>query len=336
MKVLVYRLLLPLIGIALLLTACSHPNADARAAAAKFNKCQSQFWEKLQVDRARFVNEFDIRNYNYRESAENELTSILRENVPKYDRDVKAAQKTYNEFQKSYRKSTRKKFQFNNEFLMSLDDVDFSSERAIAKVMSSDPVVACLQQLLPLRPKVSQICRDLERHALVERGEDHYFDDSWKLVIGENAVEKLEIIDSVKTNKQWKYGVKMRVKDGGHYFNALAEIVYTMNDDVKNWELTDVISQKLSIAKTQLYRSSIPAPKVEIVYDNWGNPEYTNVTITSTCDSPLLVGCKLWMDDNTGWKPFVVKVGALDSKTIQCGYRKDGQNVFKIDFVEKK
>lgn len=336
MKVLDYRLLLPLVFVALFVNACSHPDDDARAAAAKFNKCQSQFVEKLQKDKSQFVNEFDACNYNYRESAENELIDILHEDVQKYERDVKAAQKIHDEFQKKYKKSTRKKFQFNNVFLMSLDDVDFSSERAIANVMCSESVVACMQQLLPLRPKIRQICRDLERHELVERGDDHYFNDSWKLVIGEDCVEKLEITDSVKTNKQWKYGIRMRVKDGGHYFNAIAEIVYTLNDDEKDWELTDVISQELIIAKTQLYRSSIPTPKVEVVYDYVGTPEYTNVTITSTCDSPLLVGGRRWLGDDRGWETFVIYLDALDLKTIQCGYKEDEQQVFKIDFVERQ
>lgn len=335
MNVSVYRLFVPLVVMAFSVAACSSPEEDARLAAAKYNKCQSLFWEELQKDKELFINEFDTRNYKYRESAENDLNVILHENIQKYERDVKAAQKMYDEFQKRYSKSTRKKFLFNNEFLMSLDDVDFSLERAISKVMCSESVVACMQQLLPLRPKVNQICRDLERHELVEARGEHYFDDSWKLIIKEYAVEKLEIMDSIKTNKQWKYGVRIRVKDGGHYFNALAEIIYTLNDELKNWELTDVISRELSIVKTQLYSSSILEPNIDVVYDYWGNPKCTNITITSTCDSPLLVGCKRWLGDNIGWSPFVVSVGALESRTIQCGYRENGQQVFRIDFVEK-
>ena len=336
MKTMVHKSLLFGATIVILLSACTHPEDDARLAAGRFNKCNEQFIENLLNDKDKFVSNFDILDYNYRESAERELRDILHMNIKKHEKDINIAQKYHDELQKRYRKNSRKKFQFNNAFLMALDDVDFDTESAIENVLYCDEVIVCLQQLQPLRPKIKQMCHDMEHHELVEREDNRYFDEKWKLVIGDGCVLKLEIIDSIKNNDQWKYKVKMKIKDGGHSFNALADIVYTLNDDIKNWQLTDVISLDLSIVKTKMYRNSIPIPEEKVISDYYGRYRYTDVTFTSKCDSPLLIGGRRWIDEDSGWETFVLDIGALSKKTIRCGYNNTGQPIYKIDFVEKK
>lgn len=329
------KFLLYMAVIILFVFACSHPEEDAIIAAMKYNKCQEEFLDKLQKDKNLFVNDFDARKYKNRESAEKELQDILFENIPKYEQQILSVQKIREEYGKRYMRNTRKKFQYNNSYLMALDNVDFNPQEAIEDLLESESVVVCLRQLPPSRPKIKQICSDLQQHELVERGENCYFDKNWRLIIKEDCVEKLEITDSTRSGDRWKYSVKMCIKEGGHYFNAKAEIIYAMNESKVNWELTDVISQELSIMKTQMYRSSIPVPKVDVVNDYWGNPKYSDVTLTSTCDSPLLVGGQKWVDENIGWKTFVLSLRALGTTTIRCGYRPNGQQVIKIDFVEK-
>ncbi|MBQ9473030.1 MAG: hypothetical protein IJU81_01310 [Bacteroidales bacterium] len=329
-------LCLCLFAFVLSISACTHPEQDGCMVALKYNKCQDDFVAKLRNDRDAFVNGFDYRQYDNREAAENELREILSENISLYEHQIMSANKVYDEYRRRYTKNARKKFQFNNSYLLAINDVDFNPERVICQIMESDKVLACMRHLMPLRPKIAQMCRDLKGRELVERGDSRYFNDDWKLVIGEECVDKLIVTDSSKNNDKWKYYVKMRVRDGGHYFNAVAEIVYTASGLDKEWTLTDVISQNLSIYKTHIYRSSIPPPKIEVVKDYWGDPINKDVTISSTCDSPLIVGGEMWVDDDIGWKKFVLTLSSLGSFTIHCGYRVDPLPVIRLDFVEKK
>ena len=43
----------------------------------------------------------------------------------------------------------------------------------------------------------------------------------------------------------------------------------------------------------------------------------------------------LWVDEDEGWQPRMIRLEVDKKNTISCGIREDGRNPYRILFVEK-
>lgn len=298
--------------------------AEGENVAKIFNDCQNKFINKIRNDRDCFVDGFDCKKYNTRENAINSLETILYCDKDGYEQKLKIAQSAYDKISAKYENNYRRRQLFDNSFHASLEK-QINPDEVIENVLRDESFQSCLACLLPMRPNEEQVRQDLKGHRLKGASDNPFFGDSWKFVINESSLEKVDIVSSLHKDDKWTIWLLLTVREGGHGLSVRVQAIYELGQSKESWKLVDVITDEVSIVRTSTYRNAI-----DISYERYGD-----IIITNKNESPLLIGIDVWMDEEDGWQPQKKRL-EVDKKTaISCGTREDGRNPYRILFVEK-
>ncbi len=313
-----------------LLSNIIRASADGKMLAETYNNCQKSFVESLQLEADQFVKDFDYRKYKNktREDVTCELIELLGKRKRIYELCCHTVQDQYNEQGLNYRNRPISRKVFCNSFEKTRMNVAFDANDAIERTIKAESVQSCLSCLLPKRPEEEQVSRDLIGHKLKGTSDNPFFNDSWRLLIENNTVKKVDIVASSYKDDRWIYWLNMTVKEGGHHLSVRAEIIYELDYSKHNWKLVDVITQHVSIVQTTTYSNAI---SISYSFDGY----YYSAEITNKNESPLLLGVDVWMGEERGWNSQKITLDVDKKRTIHCGIREDGETPLKIVFVEK-
>lgn len=289
-----------------------------------FNECQNKFINKTRNDRDHFVNSFDCKIYKTRENAINSLEKILYYDKECYEHELKKAKSAYNKISAYYENNYRRKQLFDNSFHASLEN-QINPDEVIEIAISDESFQSCLTCLLPMKPDVEQVRRDLKGHTLKGASENPFFSDSWRLVINESNLERVDINSQSYKDDKWTLLLLMTVREGGHNLSVRAQAIYELGQSKESWKLVDVITDEVSIVRTSTYLNA-----VDVSYE-W----YGDIVITNKNESPLLIGIEVWIDEVEGWLLQKLRLEVDKKTTISCGTREDGRIPYRILFVEK-
>ena len=303
-------------------------NNQAKAAgedvAKIFNDCQNNFIDKIRNDRDCFVDNFDCKKYKTRENAIYSLKTILNYDKDSYEQELKKAQSAYDKISAYYENNYRRRQVFDNSFHASLGK-QINPDEVIENAIGDESFQSCLTCLLPMKPDVEQVRRDLKGHKLKGASENPFFSDSWRLVIDESNLEKVGINSQSYKDDKWTLWLLLTVREGEHGLSVRVQAIYELDQSKESWKLVDVITDEVSIVRTSTYRNAI-----DISYERYGDIEITNKN-----ESPLLIGIDIWVDEDEGWQPRMIRLEVDKKTTISCGIRGDGRNPYRILFVEK-
>lgn len=304
--------------------------ADGKMLTETYNNCQNSFIEALQLEKEQFVHSFDSKKYynKTREDVTRELMDMLNNRKRQYEQCCNAVQKLYNKKEAIYKNRPISKIIFCNSFNEAKAKAGFNADESIKNTIDDESIQSCLSCLLPKEPEEEQVRRDLIGHKLKGLSDNPFFNDSWRLLIENNTVKKVNIITSSYKDDRWIYWLNMTVKEGGHLLSVRAEIIYELDYSKQNWKLVDVITQYVTIVQTTTYSNAI-----SISYSFEGY--YYSVEITNKNESPLLLGVDVWMNEEIGWSSQKITLDVDKKRTIRCGIREDGETPLKIIFVEK-
>lgn len=313
-----------------LLSNIIRASADGKMLAETYNNCQKSFVESLQLEADQFVKGFDYRKYKNttREDVTCELIELFRKRKSSYEQCCNTVQNQFEEQESNYSNRPISRKVFCNSFEKARMNITFDANNAIEKTIKDESIQSCLSCLLPKEPEEEQVRRDLIGHKLKGLSDNPFFNDSWRLLIENNTVKKVNIITSSYKDDRWIYWLNMTVKEGGHLLSVRAEIIYELDYSKQNWKLVDVITQYVTIVQTTTYSNAI-----SISYSFEGY--YYSVEITNKNESPLLLGVDVWMNEEIGWSSQKITLDVDKKRTIRCGIREDEETPLKIIFVEK-
>lgn len=297
-----------------LLLSCSSPEKDGAAYGAKINKCNESHLKALQQLDADFgKNAF----YNSRKEAKTSYYSAKEKINTAYefeeDEIYKAAALTINAYNDYKSRSLCEK-----TFIATVDDHLKNSVRQEAVKAELPPtVLACIRSIIPPKPDINQIQKDLCGHSLSEGVDNGYYPSTWQWIISEGEISDF-VIDKVlsDTPKEYLIITKMRLtSEVGKAFDATVKIRYILPDD-DDWSIDFIQSQGMYIVKTLMYNDCVKLEKGDYWY-----------YLVNQCDIALEIGGKELQYH--GWEKYVHVVPAHSN---HCMYNPDD---IIIDYVER-
>jgi hypothetical protein len=298
----------------LLLCACSSPEKDGAAYGAKINKCNENHLKALQQLDADFGqtalyksrNEAKASYYSAKEKIN--ATYAIEE-----DEIYKAAALTISTY-----KDYKSRSLYEKAFVATIDDqLKKTVYQEALKAELPPTVLAFIRSIVPPKPGINQIQKDLVGHSLSEGVDNGYYPSTWQWVIRESEISDFAI-DKVlsDTPKEYLIIAKMRLtSEVGKSFDATVKIRYLLPDD-DDWSIDFIQSQGMYIVKSLLYNDCVKLEKGDYWY-----------YLVNKCDVALEVGGKEL--HYHGWEKYVHVVPAHSK---YCMYYPDE---ITIDYVER-
>lgn len=273
--------LLSLVVAVLLMSACSSPKNDGKNMAEKINKCKIGYLEDVQNAESNYVSNFDRAGYKSRAEAKQAYQNLLESSKTKYQQALAEVYEQEAKTAKKYAGDYKKAAEFNAALNASFDpDLDIQIAKASRSNDIPEPVMVKVRTIVPSKPDVSQIQKDLVGRSLQEGVDQGYYSSSWKWTIRENEISdfKIETVLSDTPNEYLLEASMRLTSEMGKAFDTKVRIRYVLpqNDD---WTIDFVKSLGMYIVKTNTYRGCIDV-----------EPDNGYFTINNQCDKALEVG----------------------------------------------
>lgn len=298
----------------MLIPSCASPEKDGAALGLKINECNRQYLNTLQqLD----INFGKNDSYNSRKSIKAAYFTAKSNANSNYRIALDEIYKVAADKKNSYG-DYKSQSEFSRAYANAIDsDLQNSVQLANANTQLPSTVLAYMKSIIPTKPDISQIQKDLIGHSLSEGVENGYYSSSWRWLIENNEISEFHI-DKTLTDNANEYMIiaKMRLtSDVGKAFNATVKIRYILPDD-DDWIIDFTQSQGMYIVKTHLYDDCVTVEK-----DGWW------YYLRNQCDVALEVGGKEL--EYNGWKKYCHVISAHNS---YCIYNPDD---IIIDYVER-
>lgn len=303
----------------MLILSCTSPENDGAAMGVRVNECNKEYLEVLQKLDANFGKTI---SYNSRKAAKSAYFAAKTEANTNYRIALDEIYQTASDKKKSYG-NHKSQSEFNAAFVHAIDsDLSNSVHSATADTKLPPTVLAYIKSIIPPKPSINQIQRDLIGHSLSEGVDNGYYPSNWRWVIAEKEISDFHIINTLsETQTEYLFIAKMRLtSEVGKAFDATVKIRYILPDD-DDWTIDFIQSQGLYIIKTGYYGDCIKS-HVYFGAFSW------SFCLENNCERALEVGGKVL--ENGTWKKFSVVVGSHDTSSVgwvvEDGY---------IDYVER-
>lgn len=306
------------IAATLCLLACSSPERDGMSLANEINKCNASYLENVQKAESDFVAEFKEINYQTRFEAKQDYKNILMELNSTYQKAIKEVSELETEMRKKYADNYKQKVKFDAALSSGINqDLEDKAKALSMAEEIPEPVMAKVRTVIPSKPNILQIQKDLVGHSLSEGVDDGYYSSGWRWVLKNGEISNFRIESILSdTPKEYLFVANMRLtNEVGKSFDAKVKVRYVLpqNDD---WTIEFVQSLGLSIVKTQVYNNCIRTD-----LDSY----WSVLRIENNCDTALEVGLKIFKYNE--WKKISVIVNPHNSESLYS------VNDFRIGYV---
>lgn len=295
------------------------------------NECAENYLKEKQVVETDFVNRFNTSDYSTRTEALEAYDQALIEVLDAYNacHDDLAIQRSRiaGEYANDYRKMVAFETSYENSLDDELNDRLFN---ALTETEYPVAVLAQIRTIIPVKPDVAQIQKDLVGHILHEGFEKErcWFREDYYWKIGDYNIRDFKIDEILRDDaKEYIFIASMRLENEFNAFNARAKISYVL-PEVEDWKIEFIQSMGVAIVKTHKYDDLV---SFEIKDDGWGGVDA--LFITNKAEIDLGVGVEVVADGVR--KRFAVRVSP--NKKSQVGGLFGGGNVtsYRVEFVER-
>jgi hypothetical protein len=309
---------------ALLFAACSSPESDGKKAAGKFCDCEKGSVENRKNDYSELIRNFDSYNFQTRIAVREKIQSIADNTAVKYSVCLKKAEEHYRKASEKYATSYQKNTQFEYAFQGYRNANVVTDEELTPLIMQMNNLIL---SVIPPKPDVEQIKRDLVWHKITEQP-DGYHRQDWFWEIKEGEIKEVQIISETHQGNDYLYEIRLILQADGGAHEAFVNLTYILRNN-DEWTIDFLESKQINIVKTGKYNSCIAAERKQT-----GFSEY-ELVFTNHCDVSLVVGgvaLNAWGDKK--WHKFSTVVEDNSSKSIG-GLFSISVADYKIHFVER-
>ncbi|MBQ8542672.1 MAG: hypothetical protein IJ436_04285 [Bacteroidaceae bacterium] len=183
--------ILCLITVLLLLSSCSSPESEGKALAQKMNECAENYIKEKQKVITGFVEDFNASDYSSRAEAlkayEQVVLEVLDEYNSRRDEILVEKDKIAGQFADDYNDVVV----FRTTYLNNINtELNARLLETIADTECPEGVLAMVKSVVPNKPDVSRIQKDLVGHKLYEGFERKqcFFPENWAWNIEKNEI----------------------------------------------------------------------------------------------------------------------------------------------------
>lgn len=298
--------------------SCSSPESDGKSIANEINKCNASFVEHVQEAESNFIAGFKEINYQTRYEAKQDYKNLLIGINSTYKNAFESVKEHEAEILEKYSYNYKQQVKFSDALCSDINQ-DLANEAKSLSIAEEipEPVMAKVRTIIPSKPNILQIQKDLVGHSLSEGVEDGYYSSGWRWVIKDGEISNFHIESVLSdTPKEYLFVANMRLtNEVGKSFDAKVKVRYVLpqNDD---WAIEFVQSLGLSIVRTQVYLNCIRTN-----LDSY----WSVLRIENNCDTALEVGLKILKYNE--WKKTSTIINPHDSESLYS------VNDFRIDYV---
>ena len=299
--------------------------------AQQMNKCIESFIREKQNIETDFVSYFNASDYSSRAEALDAYNQALLKVLDNYNARIDEITIQKSKIAGNYANNYKKMASFETAY-----DNNVNSElydRLLDEIAETDypsAVLAKVKTVIPNKPDVAQIQKDLVGHQLSEGFEKErcWFHEDYRWKIGDYKIRDFKIEEVLQDDaKGYVFIATMRLENELNAFNARAKVSYIL-PDAEDWKLEFVNSLGVTIVKTHKYDDLV---NFEIMDDGWGGVDA--LFITNKAEIELGVGVEVVA--NGSRKRYAVRVSP--DKKSQVGGLFGGGNVtsYEVEFVER-
>lgn len=304
--------------------ACSSPEKQGEKMAQRLNECAEEYFSGLQQAETDFVSHFDASDYASRTEALEAYRSTIDKVKADYDASCDEIEVQRSKVAGSLSKDYAKLTAFQKSFEANVDyDLAMKVMYATADTIYPDAVLAKVKAVVPVRPNVAQIQKDLVGHQLNEGFDEDkcWFPRSWRWKIQEGEIKNFQIEEVLCDNaEEYTFVVSMRLEGEYNSFDARAKVSYRL-PEAEDWKLDYVNSLGMTIVKTHRYDNMVTLK----ISDGW---LIQSLLIYNNSELDLWVGVE------------VVESGSRERHSVRVGpgsQQSIGYSVssYSLAFVEK-
>lgn len=255
----------------ILTLSCTSPENDGAAMGMRVNECNKEYLEVLQKLDANFGKTI---SYNSRKAAKSAYFAAKTEANTNYRIALDEIYQTASGKKKSYN-NHKSQSEFNAAFVNAIDsDLTNSVRAATADTKLPPTVLAYIKSIIPPKPSINQIQRDLIGHSLSEGVDNGYYPSYWRWTIKEGEISGFNIEQVLtNTNKEYCIIATMRITSMvGKTYNAKVRISYVL-PETDDWTMEFVNSEGMHIIKSGKYDDLVKLEKDEYFYYIYNNSD---------------------------------------------------------------